>query len=200
MRSLTEVKLSSRCLEPRDLLLLTVLGAVQSGCSSLSQVTATAKELAPQDWQPTNDLIGAGVKGAVKARLLDLACCDDVASPTCLNITDPGRSFLRDLLRRSLPSHMGGVGRACVAAKLSFLEHLPPRERSAQLEELAKVYRGSLITLQRRSQTRATPAYRSRHWLHHEIERFEWELAWLDRLRSEIGRQGDHPIMLVESL
>ena len=191
-RALIGVERPSHYLEARDLILLIVLGAVQSGCVSVGQVIATAKEMAPQDWQPTNDVVGAGVKMAGKAHLLDLVPSEDLVPPVRLQISDRGRTVLRDLLRRSLPPYMGGAGRACVAAKLSFLDHLSPEERSGQLEELARAYRGALVALHQRSQAPAT-AYRSRRWLDHEIERFEWELAWLDRLRSTIGPRGETP-------
>ena len=178
---------SAPCLEARDLVLLTILGTVYGGSAPLTQIVATAKEMAPQDWQPTLDVIGGCVTRAIEARLLAPAASSAPDGPICIEITDLGREVLRDLLRRSIPPHLGGLSRTCVAAKLCFLESLAPVDRFHQVDQLARMYRADLEALRRRSECPRRWPPQSRRWLHHEIERFEWELAWLDRLRLDIA-------------
>ena len=52
-------------LEPSDLALLIVLGTADRNPVSLAEIASTAKLLAPQDWQPTTETIGAAVERAL---------------------------------------------------------------------------------------------------------------------------------------
>lgn len=174
------------CLESKDLALVIVLGVVHEGSASLCEIITAAKELAPQHWQPTVDVVSSGIVSALNAGWLRPSSSLDRDDAQHWEITESGRGALRDLLRRSVPRHGDRVSRTCVAAKLSFLECLDPAERSLEVEELARLHREGLEALQRLCEECPARRPSSRRWLHHEIERFEWELAWLDRLRSDM--------------
>ncbi len=138
----------------------------------------------------------------MKTSLLRLACPREPDPTFELEITESGRGVLRCLLRRSVPCHAGGFHRTCVAAKLCFLEFLDPDEQLIQMEQLARDYRDHIEALRNRLDPRSTDKSDSRSTdksdsrsadksapcrrLAHEIERFEWELARLDRLRSDM--------------
>jgi len=178
-------------LETNDVILLSILGAVRDDRAPLNAIISTAKEMAPEDWQPTADLVSGCILNAVNTSLLRLACPGEPDPALQLEITESGRYVLRRLLKQSIPCHRGGFGRTCLAAKLCFLECLDPHEQLLQIEELAQGYREHIEVLRNHLDTRAM--YRSvpRRWLGHEIERFEWELAWLDRLRSDLRRPSE---------
>ena len=176
---------------PGDLVLLTILGTARGGRTSAQEIVDVAKEIAPDEWQPTGDVIVAGIATSLNARLLRRIESSISDSPVLLEITDIGCRVLRELLHRSLPANRGSFARACVAAKLCFLDDLDPVERSVELERLATQYRSCLESLNRRSDAPLAEALvawrgRSKRWLDHEVERLEWELVWLGRLRSSI--------------
>lgn len=101
-------------------------------------------------------------------------------------ITGRGRRVLHHLLKRSVPCLWGSFNRTCVAAKLCFLEYLDPEEIRIQIEDMAQVQREGIESLRKRCTEYSNGGALPRHWLHHEIERYQWELTWLDRLRSDM--------------
>lgn len=172
-------------LDPSDVVLLTVLGAVHDAPRSLAEIIAAARDLAPDAWQPTADVIGDGVAGAINAGLLEAVPAATAAS-VIFRITDHGRTAFRDLLRRPAPCQGEPLRRTCMATKLCYLDCLEPLERSSQLEDLARPYQDGIEELRRRSAEQSARLSPPQRWLHHEIERCEWELAWLDRLRTDM--------------
>ena len=182
-----------RDLEPSDILPLTVLGAAANTCVSLNDIIALATTIAPQDWRPTVEVVGNGVLNAIDAGLIILVPMTQPGVPVHFSITESGRAALHDLLRRAVPSSCGGPSRACMAAKLCFLECLDPAERSGEVEALTRSHRQVLETLRDRFKEQTASGMSARRWLHHEIERFEWELAWLDRLHADIAKASCRP-------
>lgn len=180
------IQVSNRPLEASDVVLLSVLGAVHDNRAPVNHVIATAKEIAPQEWQPTTDLVADCVVGAINKRLLRLENVGECPSTSQVEITESGRVVLCHLLRKSIPCHWGGFSRTCLAAKLYFLECLDPNERMIQIETLAQVHRQGIEALKKTCESYADRRSPPGLWLKHEIERYQWELDWLDRLRSKM--------------
>lgn len=175
-------------LEARDVVLLSVLGAVGDRGAALSEVVPAAKEIAPEDWQPTADVIAGCVVDAIDTGWIRATSGSEPGAVTRLEITPSGRKALRDLLCKPTPEHWGGLIRSFIAAKLCFLELLDPTERSVQVEALAGLYRDGLAALRCRAGAPPLSPSRPHRWLDHEIERFEWELSWLERLQADLCR------------
>ncbi|MCP5365575.1 MAG: hypothetical protein H6905_10185 [Hyphomicrobiales bacterium] len=175
-------------LKPDDVVLVSVLGAVHDSCLPLNEIIAVANNMAPEVWQPTAQVIGNCIVSALNAGQLRLSAPVNCYAGVCYEITDFGRHVLRDRLRKSLPSQCASLARTCVAAKLCFLDCMEAADQTIQVEELAHAYRNRLKALQQREEGCAGSRCHSKLWLDHEIERCGWELAWLERLRSNISR------------
>ena len=172
-------------LDPSDVVLLTVLGAVHDAPRPLAEIIASARALAPDAWQPTADVICDGVAGAIDAGLLE-AVPAATATSVSFGITDRGRTAFRDLLRRPAPCQGEPLRRTCMATKLCYLDCLDPLDRSSQLEDLARPYQDGIEELRRRWADQSACPSPPHRGLHHEIERCEWALAWLDCLRTDL--------------
>ncbi len=173
-------------LDSSDITLLSVLGTVRDDRVPLTDIISAAKEIAPEEWQPTVELVENCVVSAMNKSLLRLSCPFEPEPPFELEITESGRSALRCLLRRSVPCLAGGFARTCVAAKLCFLEFLDPDEQLTQMEQLACNYRKHVSALRNQLASRSTDKSARSRRLADEIERFEWERTRLDRLRTNL--------------
>ena len=170
-------------LEPSDLALLIVLGTADRNPVSLAEIASTAKLLAPQDWQPTTETIGAAVERALTGRLVALGG-EGAISGTGVETTSLGRSRIVDLLFKPIPGSTGGFLRACMAAKLHFLHHVPHPKRSNHAEELAQLYRDAIAFMRRIQQLPRPLAGSALDDLREEMFRMESELAWLDGMAA----------------
>lgn len=164
-------------MEPSDLVLLVVLGTAGRAPTSLKEVAATARLLAPQDWQPTADTICGAVRRALAD---DLVTMSGTGAATTLKTTPLGRLCLVDLLRKPIPRSTGGFIRTCMSVKLSFLDVLPQPERGAHADELAHLYRDAIAVLRRLERLPRPFAGPALDEMRHEIVRMESELTWLD--------------------
>lgn len=164
-------------LQPADLVLLVVLGTAGRAPVPLRELAAAARLLAPQDWQPTTETICNAVRRALAGGLATIR--GETSAPR-LEATPLGRVRLAELLRRPIPRPTGGFVRACMSAKLCFLDHLPQPERGDLAEELASLYRDAIEVLRRLRRLPRPLAGPALDELRHEILRLESDLAWLD--------------------
>ena len=179
-------------LAPGDLATMAVLGIVNEGFGTLSQVVSAARSLARPDWQPTGEMLA----GAVQAALADgLLTAQDTAQDTGRESTEPrlaileaGLERLRALLRQPLARGRGSLGRTAAALKICFLGALDRTGGCAVIEDLSRSYGGELEAL--RLGRRACPAGGAFpcRWIDREIERIEQEVAWLQSLQAELRR------------
>jgi hypothetical protein len=102
---------SDQPLEAKDVVLLSVLGAVHDSRAPLNEIVESANNMAPHEWQPTADIVGDCLLSAVNKRLLTVECPRNRGSALQVEITETGRSVLRHLLRRSIPCQWGGFSR-----------------------------------------------------------------------------------------
>lgn len=164
---------------PSDLALLVVLGTAERGPVSLKEIVATARLLAPQDWQPTTETIGGAAERAVADGLATVV--GDALSPeAALETTHLGRDRMVALLRKPIPRSSGGFIRSCMCAKACFLDCLPYPERGGHAGELAQLYREAVDLLHRLQGLPRPLAGSALDDLRHETVRLESELAWLE--------------------
>ncbi len=180
-------------LRPADITRLVVLGSVRAGCAPFEAIAAIARELAPLQWQPTPDVLENSIGLALRDGLVRVIAAPKGDGKPRLEITSQGAAAFRALLRRSVPGVWGGPCRTCVAAKLCFLDDLEPGERSMEVEALAHLYRQTLTSIRQRYDAPAPSPAVSRRWLRHEIDRLEWELDWLEKLRADLDPAADAP-------
>ena len=187
-----EPSTSGQGLDAGGLAMLAVLGAVSEGFGTFAEIAATARSIAPCDWQPTRDVLIGAANEALDDGLL---CRDDPAErddraeragAPRLAISDAGQGRLCDLLRRRAPDCRGPIGRAATALKVCFLGALDPESACGMLEDLSRSLRGDLTTL--RQGCGACPARRdyALRCMDREIERIEQEIAWLERLQADL--------------
>jgi hypothetical protein len=171
-----------RFMDPGDVALLVVLGTAEGSSATMEEVAGTARLLAPQDWQPTSEVLTSCISRALSADLLTTDSREE-ANPR-LHTTDAGRKCIGDLLRKSIPPGTGGFTRTCMSVKLCFLHHLPALERSEQMRDLMYFYQQELAVRVRLKRLQRPAATTSARWVCHEIERLESELAWLQGMNT----------------
>ena len=102
-RSIVSKGTSSPCLEPKQAVLLVVLGAIHMGDGSLKEIIKAAKHVATHDWHPTGDVIVGSVRQAMTAGLIRPIFDNDPAEPSHFEITEAGSVKLCDLLHSTAP-------------------------------------------------------------------------------------------------
>lgn len=167
-------------MEPSDLALLVVLGTADAGPASLEDIAEVARSLAPLDWQPTADTMAACAERALVKGLVRPVGESRGDSGMALETTSSGRAVIVELLHRPIARTSGGFIRACMSAKLCYLHHLSPPERTAESETLAQLYRDAIRLLGRLQRLPRPLAGSALHDLRCEIVCLESELAWLD--------------------
>jgi len=166
-------------LSPNDLVLLVALGTAGRAPAPLEDIVATAKSLAPRDWQPIRETICAAGTRALAERSLTLS---GTGLEAVLATSPRGRSRLADLLRQPIPRWTGGFVRACMSVKLSFLDALAQPERGDQAEDLALLYRDAIEALARLASAPGPLSGSAASELRRERMRMESELIWLDAM------------------
>ena len=169
---------------PQQTVLLAVLGATQLGYGSVGEIMETAKHVASADWQPTGDVIASCIRDAIEAELVRAEVEDGLDGRCRLQMTDVGTERLFEMLLSSVPV-AGGVGRVCVAMRLCFLGALLPEARSECVAAVRRDYERELAELRRRCSRCPCRNPFVHLWMDREIDRIEWEMAWLDRFQSE---------------
>lgn len=159
---------------PGDVALLLVLGTAARAPATLAHLVATARDVAPCDWQPTTDTIAAAAR---RALALGYAYERQAGTDVALETTPHGRDHMVQLLRKPLPTGPDGFVRTCMSAKSVFLDHLPAPERGEHAAELVVLYRGTIAAACR---LRAALAGALPGDLAGEYLRLESERAWLD--------------------
>lgn len=197
-------------LEPSDVVLLVVLGTAGRAPVPFAEVAATARLLAPRDWQPTTETICSAVARALADGLVETAhfradhpaqhpagqsadqfadrsadrnadrSAVTTAATTALATTPLGRTRLIDLLRKPIPRSTGAFIRTCMTVKLCFLDALTQPERGDHADLLAHHYREAIDSLRRLERLPLPLAGPALDQLRLEIVRLESELAWLD--------------------
>lgn len=178
-------------LEPSDLVLLVVLGTAGRAPVPIAEVVATARLLAPRDWQPTTDTICSAVERGLADGLIatadqpadrsgDRNADRNAGAATALMTTPLGRQHLMGLLRKPIPRSTGAFIRACMTVKLCFLDALTQPERGDHADLLAHHYREAIDVLRRLERLPRPLAGPALDELRLDIVRLESELAWLD--------------------
>lgn len=175
-------------LEPGDLATLAVLGIVNEGFGSLSQVISAARSLARPDWQPTSDMLAGAVQAALQEGLLTIRQETVRGGEPRLEILRAGTIRLQALLRQPPAQGRGSIGRTAAALKICFLGALDRMSGCEVIEDLSRSYRAELEALRHgRSSCPAGGAFPCR-WIDREIERIEQEVAWLECLQADLRR------------
>jgi hypothetical protein len=170
-------------MDPSDVALLFILGTADAAPARFDDICAAARYVAPDDWQPTSEVMRASVERAVGDGLLFL-CSDEATGVQMLETTLLGRSAILGLLRKPIPAGAGGFARTCMTVKLCFLHHLPPLARQAESAALEALYLsavGIVRSLQQLPPSLGGPAEAN---LRAERVRLESELAWLEAVRA----------------
>ncbi len=170
-------------MDPADILLLVVLGTADSGPTTLDEITAAARLVAPFDWHPTAEVIRASAEGALRDGLVVVV--DRTPAPGArLETTAAGRARIKALLRKPVPRLPGGFARTCLSLKVCFLHALPQPERGSEGRTLAQLYRDTIRRLRRLQRLPRPLGGAALDDLRCEIASLESELAWLDGMNA----------------
>lgn len=176
---------SERAMQPNDIVTLSVLGVVHSAPVPVDRIVEAAKEIAPDDWQPTAEMVLSVVRSAKERRWIDFDWGVPLSREPHLAITEIGRGVLRDLLTKPLPVAASGFARTCMAVKISFLDCLDPEARWSEIERLRDAHIERLSVLRSKAARSRDRRACWRLWRDHEIDRLQWELSWLERFAMD---------------
>lgn len=166
-------------MDPSDVALLFILGSADPGPARFEDICAAARYVAPQDWQPTSEVIRASAERAIRDGLLFL-CRTEGVGADALETTRLGRAMILALLRKPIPGGGGSFPRTCMTVKLCFLHLLPPPARTAEGAALDGLYRSALDVVRRLQELPPALGGPARVDLRAERVRLESELAWLE--------------------
>ncbi len=170
-------------MSPSDVALLLVLGAAEEEATPFEDICSTARLIAPEDWQPTSEVMAAAAERALGDGLV-VRAGEAVDGRTPLATTDLGRREIARLLRKPIPSGSGGFMRTCMSAKLCFLHLLPPPERGVEAVALAAHYREAIHFVERLQRLPRALAGSAVNDLGVERVRLDSEPAWLQGMRA----------------
>jgi hypothetical protein len=168
-------------MDPADVALLFILGSAEPAPARFEDICAAARYVAPQDWQPTSEVMRASTERAIRDGLLFL-CSGEGDAADALETTRLGRTMILTLLRKPIPGGGGSFPRTCMTVKLCFLHLLPPPARHAEAATLEALYRSAVDIVRRLQGLPPALGGAARADLRAERVRLESELAWLEAL------------------
>jgi hypothetical protein len=166
-----------------DVALLLILGTAEGGATRFEDICTTARYVAPQDWQPTSEVMRTAAERAIRDGLVVLLT-DRGSGTEVLETTRLGQAAIITLMRKTIPQGGGGFARTCMTVRLCFLHLLPPPARDTESAALERLYRRAIDVVRRLQQlppALAGPAYAD---LRSERVRLESELAWLEAMNT----------------
>lgn len=163
-------------MDPSDVALLLVLGTADERATPLAQICSVARLIAPRDWQPTTEVIGAAAERAIRDALV-VIIDDGGDDGATLETTALGRRQAAALLCKPIPRTSGSFMRACMSVKLRFLHLLPQPGRCAEIAALAGLYRDAIDFVRRLQHLAPSLAGPALQDLRCELLRLESEAA-----------------------
>ncbi|MEK7246760.1 MAG: hypothetical protein AAB223_12155 [Pseudomonadota bacterium] len=170
-------------LTPREAIRLCALGTLAAQPMRYSALANAIRHFISRILGPSLDLMGTSVEllrleGLVRA--VEGAGMEDDAR---LEITDAGRSELKNLLTANIRAASTDLNKLIVALKFRFLHHLGDTDRQAQLDLLVESCEKELARLDDLRAHHAGDPGSLAAWLDHDIAAIERRIAWLGDFR-----------------
>jgi hypothetical protein len=171
---------------PGDILDLAVLGATTEAPLAVAALPLILREIGGDAISPTMEVVmGRARELAAQGRLAEAPTLGGAEGGWAIAITDAGRRYARELLRRPGPAVDSPLGLVADRLRLCLLDLLEPAERMDVLAQL------EAARIARRDRLRRAEAHCPcrhafmRRWLAHETGRLDAELSWIGTLARE---------------
>ena len=170
-------------LTPREAIRLCALGTLATQPMRYSALANAIRHFVSRILGPSLDLMGTSIEllrleGLVRA--IEGTGMEDDAR---LEITDAGRSELKNLLIANIRAASTDLNKLIVALKFRFLHHLGEADRQVQLDLLVESCEKELARLEDLRAHHAGDPGALAAWLDHDIAAIERRIAWLKDFR-----------------
>ena len=170
-------------LTPREAIRLCALGTLATQPMRYSALANAIRHFVSRILGPSLDLMGTSIEllrleGLVRA--IEGAGMEDDA---VLEITDAGRSELKNLLTANIRAASTDLNKLIVALKFRFLHHLGEADRQVQLDLLVESCEKELARLEDLRTHHASDPGSLAAWLDHDIAAIERRISWLKDFR-----------------
>ena len=170
-------------LTPREAIRLCALGTLAAQPMRYSALANAIRHFVSRILGPSLDLMGTSIEllrleGLVRA--IEGTGMEDDAR---LEITDAGRSELKNLLTANIRAASTDLNKLIVALKFRFLHHLGEADRQVQLDLLVESCEKELARLEDLRAHHAGDPGALAAWLDHDIAAIERRIAWLGDFR-----------------
>ena len=170
-------------LTPREAIRLCALGTLATQPMRYSALANAIRHFVSRILGPSLDLMGTSIEllrleGLVRA--IEGTGMEDDAR---LEITDAGRSELKNLLTANIRAASTDLNKLIVALKFRFLHHLGEADRQVQLDLLVESCEKELARLEDLRAHHAGDPGALAAWLDHDIAAIERRIAWLKDFR-----------------
>ncbi|OHC80612.1 MAG: hypothetical protein A3G73_02850 [Rhodospirillales bacterium RIFCSPLOWO2_12_FULL_67_15] len=170
-------------LTPREAIRLCALGTLATQPMRYSALANAIRHFVSRILGPSLDLMGTSIEllrleGLVRA--IEGTGMEDDAR---LEITDAGRSELKNLLTANIRAASTDLNKLIVALKFRFLHHLGEADRQVQLDLLVESCEKELARLEDLRAHHAGDPGALAAWLDHDIAAIERRIAWLGDFR-----------------
>lgn len=171
-------------LTPREAIRLCALGTLATRPMRYSALANAIRHFISRILGPSLDLMGTSIEllrleGLVRA--IEGTGMEDDAR---LEITDTGRSELKNLLTANIRAASTDLNKLIVALKFRFLHHLGEADRQVQLDLLVESCEKELARLEDLRTHHARDPGSLAAWLDHDIAAIERRIAWLKNFRG----------------
>lgn len=178
---------SDNTLTPKEAIRLCALGTVAEKPTRYSALAVSIRHFVSRVLGPSLDLMGTSIELLKFEGLVEPVEGEGMEDDALLQITDKGRSELRDLMTTNMRAAATELNKLIIALKFRFLHLLTSDEQATQADLMCEVCENELARL---DDLRAHHAEDSGHlveWLDHDISLLETRLEWLENFRDRVA-------------
>ena len=170
-------------LTPREAIRLCALGTLATQPMRYSALANAIRHFISRILGPSLDLMGTSIELLRLEGLVRAIEGSGMEDDAMLEITDAGRSELKNLLTANIRAASTDLNKLIVALKFRFLHHLGEADRQVQLDLLVESCEKELARLEDLRAHHAADPGSLAAWLDPDIAAIERRIAWLKDFR-----------------
>ena len=179
-------KFHDHSLIPAEAVRLAALALLADGPRPYGELAVEVRRFTSRMLGPSLDVLGTSIEllrheGLIEPIGRRAGPSQSLSADTSVQLTEVGRTELKELLTSRVRAPMTDLSRMVVALKLRFLHLLEPAEQKAQFEMLVELTTAELARLADLRTQNAQPGDTFGAWLDQEITQTEQRRAWYER-------------------
>ncbi len=173
-----------KTLLPTEAIRMAALGALAQRPHDYASLAREVRAFASRVAGPSLDILGSSIE-LLRFEGLVAQVNGEAGPAAMLEITEPGRDALTELLTSNLRSPTDGVSKLIFALKLRFLHLLEQADQRDQVDIMVEMSEAELARLQDLAARYVEEPGHLQEWLRHDIGEVERRIAWLRGLRDQ---------------